>query len=77
MLLISSCILTEIPSIIDLLPILSKYKTAPKFYARVVAASFPEGSIIPYNRSYTVIHAFYSRLAVVPGTTEAHLVTLK
>lgn len=42
-----------------------------------MAASFPDGSISPYSRSSIVIQASSSRLAVVPGTTEAHLVTLK
>lgn len=50
---------------------------APMFSARRFAASFPLGSIIPYNRSCILIHSKDWRLAIVPETSVAVSVTLK
>lgn len=59
------------------MPVLSKYIIAPKFYANTSAASFPLGSINPYNKSYIVIHAYEYKSADVPLMLVAQLVILK
>ena len=48
-----------------------KYNKHPKFSAKTIAASFPDGNINPYNKSYTKTHSPSSRFAVVPLTSAA------
>lgn len=60
-----------------LLPVLSKYNTAPKFYAKTSAASLPLGSINPYNKSSMDIHVLDWRLEDVPLMDDDHEVILK
>ncbi len=61
----------------SLLPVLSKYKTAPKFYANTKAESFPLGNIRPYSKSSIDIHVFDCRLDDVPLIEDDHEVILK
>jgi len=50
---------------------------SPKFSASVTAASLPEGSIIPCNKSITLNLYPNLKYAVVPGVVEALLLTVK
>ena len=48
-----------------------KYSKHPKFSAKTIAASFPDGNISPYNKSSIEIHSFSVKFAVVPMVSEA------
>ena len=48
-----------------------KYNKHPKFSAKTIAASFPDGNISPYNKSSIEIHSFSDKFAVVPIVSAA------
>ena len=61
----------------SLFPVLSKYKTAPKFYDNTSAESFPLGNIRPNNKSYMDIHVLDCKFDDVPLTDDDQDVILK